>query len=349
MNETTLSAPADRSKASRSLAATLGATEAGLASGLLDVLDRMDALVSIKEVASGAYVYANLRMAALFDREPAGLLSCRDAELMEPAQATAIRAAEQTALAHVACTVGEQRIERNGHRREFSVNRVSIPRDDGSTPRHVLSVWVELTAQRQREMQLQQALTQLEQQQVATEIQRRETQDHAVRDSATGLYQRLHFDDQLRREVDLSSREHREFALVSIALDPHSDAVKALGVEARMRVLESLGRLLRGNTRAMDASCRLGEDRFAVLLSGVGLATAHSRMEGLRRQCATQIVVFEGRDLGFTVSMGVASFPHTAHSEEELMRAADLALAEACKRGGNHVALASIRFEPGAA
>lgn len=349
MNDTTLSAPPDRSKAGSSLAVALGATEAGLAGGLLQVLDRMDALVCIKEVASGAYVYANSRMAALFDREPAGLLSSRDAELMEPAQATAIRAAEQTALAHAACTVGEQRIERHGLRREFSVNRVSIPRDDGSTPRHVLSVWVELTAQRQRDLQLRQALTQLEQQQVATETLRRETQDHAVHDRATGLYQRLHFDDQLRREVDLSSREHREFALVSISLDPHTDAVKALGVDARTRVLEGLGRLLRGNTRAMDASCRLGDDRFAVLLSGVGLATAHSRMEGLRRQCAAQIVVFDGRDLGFTVSMGVASFPHTAHSEEELMRAADLALAEACKRGGNHVALASIRFEPGAA
>jgi diguanylate cyclase (GGDEF)-like protein len=112
--------------------------------------------------------------------------------------------------------------------------------------------------------------------------------------------------------------------------------------------LEALGRLLRSNTRAMDASCRLGEDRFAILLSGVGLATAHSRMEGLRRQCATQIVVLDGRDIGFTVSMGVASFPHTAHSELELMQAAGSALAEALRRGGNHLALASIRFDPGA-
>jgi len=84
---------------------------------------------------------------------------------------------------------------------------------------------------------------------------------------------------------------------------------------------------------------------FAILLSGVGLATAHSRMEGLRRQCATQIVVLDGKDLGFTVSMGVASFPHTAHSQEELMQAADLALQEAQRRGGNHVTLASIRFD----
>jgi diguanylate cyclase (GGDEF)-like protein len=186
---------------------------------------------------------------------------------------------------------------------------------------------------------------QLEQQQLATEQMRREAQDGAYRDGATGLYQRPHFDDQLRREVDLSSREHREFALVMIALDAPVDAVRAHGDEARTRVLEALGRLLRSNTRAMDASCRLDEDRFSILLSGVGLATAHARMEGLRRQCATQIVVLGGHDFGFTVSMGVASFPHTAHTQEDLTRAADLALAEAQKRGGNHVTLASIRFE----
>ena len=348
MNETPSSAPADLIQTAQSLAVALGATQAGLAAGLLEMLDRLDALVCVKEVATGAYVYANPRMADLFGKAAADMLGARDTELMDSAQATTIRSAEQTALAHAVPTVSELRLERHGQRRDFSVSRVGIARADGAAPRHVLSVWAELTSAHQREMQLQQALKQLEQQQVAEELQRRETQDPSLRDGATGLYQRMHFDDQLRREVDLSSREHREFALVSIALDPLSEAAKSLGSAVRGRVLEALGRLLRGNTRAMDASCRLDEDRFAVLLSGVGLATAHSRMEGLRRQCATQIVVLEGRDFGFTVAMGVASFPHTAHTEVELMRAADLALGEAQRRGGNHVALASIRFELGA-
>jgi GGDEF domain-containing protein len=70
-------------------------------------------------------------------------------------------------------------------------------------------------------------------------------------------------------------------------------------------------------------------------------------MEGLRRQCATQIVVLEARELRFTVSMGVASFPHTAHTQDEILQACEQALAEARRRGGNHVALASIRFEAG--
>ncbi len=349
MNETTPAQPQERITTVRRLADTLEVQEAALAGVLLALLDRVDVLLSIKEVATGRYLHVNAAMAELFGRDPATMTGSTDADLLEPAQTAAMRAAEQSALAHGAPTLSEHRIDRVGRKREFRVTRLPLARADGSPSRHVLAAWVEHTAAHQREQQLQLALVQLEQQQVAAEALRRETADHGLRDSATGLYQRLHFDDQLRREVDLSSREHREFALVSIALDPLNDAVKTLGAGARHRILEALGRLLRSNTRAMDASCRLDEDRFAILLSGVGLATAHSRMEGLRRQCATQIVVLEGRDLGFTVSMGVASFPHTAHSEADLMSAADTALAEACKRGGNHVALASIRFELGAA
>ena len=348
MNETTPALPPARNEIARAVASALEADDIAVAGALLETLDRLGMLVAVKEAASGRYVHANTRMAELFGRVAgADLVGQTDNELLEPAQTNAIRAAEQTALAYDnVATIGEQRIERDGRKREFSITRSVVKRADGQPARHVLAVWTERTAELEREQQLKQALSQLEAQQVA-EVQRREQPDQALRDGTTGLYQRVNFDDQLRREVDLSSREHREFALVSIALDPLTDAVKAAGAEARTRVLEALGRLLRGNTRAMDASCRLDEHRFAVLLSGVGLATAHSRMEGLRRQCATQIVVLDGRDLGFTVSMGVASFPHTAHSEPELLRAADLALGEAQRRGGNHVALASIRFELG--
>jgi diguanylate cyclase (GGDEF)-like protein len=348
MNETTPAIPPERTAIAHALAYSLESDDIELAGALLETFDRLGVLLAVKEVASGRYVHANARMAELFGRMPEALVGLTDAELMDAAPAATIRAAEQNALAHASPTLSEHRVERAGRKREFSVIRSVLARSDGGAARHVLSVWTELTAEHERDQQLKQALAQLEQQQVAAEAQRRETQDQSLRDAATGLYQRMHFDDQLRREVDLSSREHREFSLVSIVLDPFSDAVNAMGQEARLRVLEALGRLLRGNTRAMDASCRLDEDRFAVLLSGVGLATAHSRMEGLRRQCATQIVVLDGRDLGFTVSMGVASFPHTAHTEDELLKAADLALGEARRRGGNHVALASIRFELGA-
>jgi diguanylate cyclase (GGDEF)-like protein len=325
------------------LGAAVRAGDGALVTVLFELLDRCEIACAVKEVANGRYVQANARMAAMWGAT--GVVGATDAELLGPAQWPALRTAEQAALAMPGGSVSEHRLELNGVKRDFNVARMPVPGVDGSAPSHVCCLWIETTAARQRESQLQQALGQLEQQQLATEALRRESQDQALRDSVTGLYQRAQFDDQLRREVDLSSREHREFALVSIAIDPPDEETRALGEIATTRTLEALGRLLRGNTRAMDASCRLDGSRFAVLLSGVGLATAHARMEGLRRQCATQIVVLEGRNLGFTVSMGVASFPHTAHTQEALMEAAENALAEAHKRGGNHVALASIRFE----
>jgi diguanylate cyclase (GGDEF)-like protein len=312
---------------------------------LAELLAQTGAMLAVKDAASGRYLHVDPALAAFFGRTPQDLAGLTDADLLEVGQSTALRASDKAALAHPTALRSEHRIGPEGQRRDFSVVRVAVPGLDGA-PHLLCSLWVDLTPQHQRESQLQQALKQLEQQHIAAEAQRRESQDQALRDGVTGLYQRVHFDDQLRRELDLSSREHREFALVSIELDPPTDAVLALGSGAQTRVLEALGRLLRGNTRAMDASCRLDERHFAVLLSGVGLATAHSRMEGLRRQCATQIVVYEGRELGFTVSMGVASFPHTAHTQEELLEASDHALREARRRGGNHVTLASIRFEP---
>jgi diguanylate cyclase (GGDEF)-like protein len=274
------------------------------------------------------------------------VLGQADAAFFEPAVATAFRAAEQTALAQGQALTSEHRFDWGGQRREFSVLRLAAA-PDAAGRRWLCSIWSDLAPELHREHQLQLALEQIEQQQRANELLKGELSDQALRDPASGLYRRAHFEDQFRRELDLSTREHREFAIVFIELDPPLPRVLALGAAGERRVLEAVGRLLRGGTRAMDASCRFDERRFAVLLSGVGLATAHSRMEGLRRKCASQIVVNEGQELGFTVAMGVASFPHTAQTQVALVDACEAALAEARRRGGNHVTLAAIRFDGG--
>jgi diguanylate cyclase (GGDEF)-like protein len=308
------------------------------------VLDRQGAMLTIKDAESGRHVRVNAAFAQWLGRDLDDVAGRTDAELFGADVATALRAADRSALDAGAALANEHRIERDGQRRDFSVLRRALV--DASGRRWLACAWFDLAAQRQKDVQLRQALEQIEQQQrTIAQLRQDLHEQHGMRDAASGLYNRAHFDDQLRREVDLSQREHREFSLVWIALDPPSPEAAALGAAARRGVLATIGQLLRGNTRAMDASCRLDDERFAVLLSGVGLATAHARMEGLRRQCATQIVMQGGREFGFTVSMGVASFPHTAHTLEALVEACASALAEARRRGGNHVTLASIRFE----
>lgn len=310
------------------------------------LLSRRGDLLAVKNVASGRYAYVNDAMALLLGRPASEVPGHTDAELFDASLATALRVAEQTVLAQGTPLASQHRFERAGARREFSVLR-AVSTADAQGLRWLCSVWTDLAPEHQREAQLRTALEQIEQQQRANESLRREIADQGLRDPASGLYQRPHFEDQLRREVDLSTREHREFAIVFIELDPPGEKLLALGAAGQRCLIEAMGRLLRSGTRAMDASCRYDDRRFAVLLSGVGLATAHARMEGVRRKCAAQIVVHEGQELGFTVSMGVASFPHTAQTQQDLVHACEAALAEAQRRGGNHVTLAAIRFEPG--
>ena len=307
-----------------------------LGGALLGLIEPLHSHAAIKSLASGRYVYASPGLGALFD---CGDLSGRaDVEVMRADEAVGMRRVEQTVMAQRTQVVSEHRLEVAGRRREFTVTRAPLGTE------HLISIWHERTEERNRESHLQRALIQLEQQHKALEQARREIEAGSGRDEVSGLYMRAQFEDQLLREIDLSTREHREFALVLISLDPLKPGMEAMAEEARQRMLEGLGRMLRANTRAMDAACRVGDERFAVLLSGVGLATAHARMEQLRRQCAAQIVVLNGQDLGLSLSMGVCSFPHTASKQEELVQASEAAVAEARKRGGNQVVLASIPF-----
>lgn len=303
--------------------------------GLVALIEPLGSQAAIKTVANSRYVFASSGLAQLFECE--AVIGHTDAELLRPDETTALRRVEQTVMAQRHPVVSEHKLEINGRRREFSVTRLALGQE------FLLSVWHERTEERHRESHLQRALAQIEQQQSAIEQIRRELQLGSGRDDVSGLYMRPQFDDQLLREIDLSSREHREFALVVIALDVLPAAADR-GDEAQQRLLEGIGRMLRANTRAMDSACRIGVQRFAVLLSGVGLATAHARMEQLRRQCAAQIVVLNGQDLGLSISMGVSSFPHTASRQDELMAASEAAVHEAQRRGGNQVVLASIAF-----
>lgn len=307
-------------------------------------VDQREGLLAVKDAVTGRYVHVNEAMATFLGRSPGEVCGHTDADWFEAPLAGALRAAEQTACAQGAPLLSEHDFEWLGSRHEFSVLRVLSPANPQGV-RWLTAIWLNNGAERQRDQQLRTALQQIEQQQQANDRLRREIADQALRDPASGLHRRAHFEDQLCREVDLSTREHREFAIVFIELDAPGAKVLALGAAGEQVVLEAMGRLLRGGTRAMDAACRYEDRRFAVLLSGVGLATAHARMEGLRRKCATQIVVHEGQELGFTVAMGVASFPHTANTQDGLIEACDAALAEAERRGGNHVTLAAIRFD----
>lgn len=218
--------------------------------------------------------------------------------------------------------------------------RLDPPAADGTA---LVGLWLDARGQQRAEQALRQTLAQFEALQQAHEQLSRAVQPRALAEEPVpGLHPPAQFEANLRREADLSQREHREFALVLI----EPDALPPEGPPAAERrgLVEALGRLLRDSTRAMDTPCRLDGERHALLMSGCGLAAAHKRMEGLRRACAGQIVVAGDQALHFSVSIGIAVFPISATSTQALLDAARTALQAAQARGGNQVVLASIPF-----
>lgn len=315
-----------------------------LTDALWGALEATGAVLTLKDSASGSYLRTSESTAKLLgwptELDPIGRT---DAELMDPSTAMALRAADSQAMAQGGIVRTEHQLPVRGQRHDLLAMRQSVPAA-GAQPARMLCVWSDPSDSRRKDAQMHAALEQLESQQQAYLKLRRELEDQRVRDTITGLYHRAHFEEQARRELDLSVREQREFAIVSIAVDG-LDALAA-GDTSVDTALESIGRLLRSNTRTMDAPCRLDQGRFLVLLSGCGLATAHSRMEGLRKQCESHIVVVQGQEQHFTLSMGVSSFPHTASTLDDLLETANLALDDARSKGGNRVSLAGIRFAP---
>lgn len=163
--------------------------------------------------------------------------------------------------------------------------------------------------------------------------------------SGAASARRRWFDPAIWRTADAGSDEPREFALASIGIDPFEAGLAGGGLVADRIVAERVEHVLQADCGGEDAWLRLDLKHFSLLLSGAGLAAAHVRAERLLRRCAAEGVAFGGRTAHFTVSVGVASHPHTARDRQSLLTAAAQAREHAAERGGNQVALAAIRFD----
>jgi diguanylate cyclase (GGDEF)-like protein len=210
----------------------------------------------------------------------------------------------------------------------------------------VLTAWWDDAPAREQSAQLQRALAQIAQQQAA--FDKLDARYRDGQDRPSPLFRSENFEEHLRRELALSSREHREFALAVLVLEDAPAMAATHGPGCVARVSDAIVQMLRANTRTMDMISPLGGGRFGVLLSGVGLSTAYSRLDQFRRQCRTHLVVHEGVSVQFQVSAGVASFPHSAETLDALSEAAEAALAEAARQGGHRVCVAALPLPAGA-
>ncbi|MBW4623016.1 MAG: diguanylate cyclase [Cyanosarcina radialis HA8281-LM2] len=160
----------------------------------------------------------------------------------------------------------------------------------------------------------------------------------AILDGLTGVYNRREFNLQLRAELERSERYQHPCSLIMMDIDYFKKLNDTHGHQAGDEALRVVATLLKQEVRPTDRVARYGGEEFAVILPETTGEQALGVAQRLRETIAiASIPISEGMIIKVTVSMGVATFPTDATSEEALLSLADRSLYSAKKSGRNRV------------
>ncbi len=138
-------------------------------------------------------------------------------------------------------------------------------------------------------------------------------------------------------EVQRALRYGRALSLMLVSLDAYEDLFERHGPAVAEGAVEALLELMNRTLRATDTRYRIGPDRIAVLLPETGPEEALVAAERVREQAASggPIEVDPEHSYSLHLTVGIASCPTHATEAEALLKAAEQALADACRMGGN--------------
>ena len=162
---------------------------------------------------------------------------------------------------------------------------------------------------------------------------RTELERLSVTDPLTGLYNRLRMMEVLDNEVRRSRRLRHPFAVLMADLDLFKKYNDAHGHQAGDAVLKRIGAIMREVSRDVDFVARYGGEEFLLMMPETEIDAATKLAERIRRKIADEKLP-SGK---ITLSLGVAAFPLHGDGPDSLIAAADAALYEAKRAGGNRV------------
>lgn len=155
-------------------------------------------------------------------------------------------------------------------------------------------------------------------------------------DPLTGLANHRTFARVLELELARASRQGGEVSVAVFDVDAFTATNDAAGHEVGDNVLRMVAAVLAESVRLVDTVARYGGDEFVLVAPGsAGTTVAQRVLEGVAR-----LAPVDGRTI--TVSAGVARFPADGTSADELLAAAEGALAVARGSGPSGLAEAPL-------
>nr|CEL23257.1 GGDEF/PAS/PAC-domain containing protein [Kibdelosporangium sp. MJ126-NF4]CTQ94419.1 GGDEF/PAS/PAC-domain containing protein [Kibdelosporangium sp. MJ126-NF4] len=170
----------------------------------------------------------------------------------------------------------------------------------------------------------------------------KQLEELAITDQKTGLLNATAWHEAARNELSRATRQESSFGVLMVDLDYFKRVNDTYGHLAGDEVLKAIARMLKDELRDYDAPGRFGGEEFAVLIPDSKAADVVTTAERLRKR-VTELEVLAHTENGETLiknlsaSIGVAIYPSSGTTLEQLMLTADSAVYTAKSNGRNQV------------
>lgn len=159
----------------------------------------------------------------------------------------------------------------------------------------------------------------------------------ATTDPLTGIFNRRSFFEMASKEIRRSVRYNYPFSLLMLDIDHFKRVNDTYGHAFGDQVIQRFCEIVNECLREEDLFGRVGGEEFSVVLVSAeldGAATVAERIREKWQDCELQV---DGRNVSFTVSIGVADLRNARESVDMVMERADKALYVAKEEGRNRV------------
>jgi two-component system cell cycle response regulator len=168
---------------------------------------------------------------------------------------------------------------------------------------------------------------------------RQKLEKMSVHDELTGLYNYRYLHTRLTEEFKRSERYHDPLACAFIDIDQlksHNDAGTHLLGD---HIIRAVAEVTRRSVRDVDVVARYGGEEFLVVLPSTHFGGAVTVAERIWREVTDRRFSMDGLHFhSITLSIGIGLYPsRDVRSKDALVRAADGALQQAKRDGGNRI------------
>ncbi|MEK7267138.1 MAG: diguanylate cyclase, partial [Nitrospirota bacterium] len=148
-----------------------------------------------------------------------------------------------------------------------------------------------------------------------------------VTDDLTKLFNTRYLNRTIETEIQRSNRYKTSISLIFIDIDHFKNINDQYGHLIGSKLLVEMGQLIIKGLRGIDIVARYGGDEFVVVLPQTPPKASVQIAERIRKSVEQNTFLKkEGYALKMTASFGVASYPESAKTKEDLIRLADEAM-----------------------